>query len=554
MIREVVLRRFKRFEEQRFPLSGNVVLAGQNNSGKTTVLQAISAWSLAFQQWRLLNDFNKHGGGYSRKPLARQAFNAVPLRAFDLLWHDRKATEPIEIEVFFEDGGSLCMEILPDSTEQIYVRPRKDAAKEVVQRDMIAATYVSSVDGLEIEEPAINNPEWINTLLGRQRPGSILRNLLLGVSMSPAWDRLFDSVKRLFGVDLLVPQTLGGAIICGFQKPGDSFSLDIMGAGSGLHQVLLLLATLYSRPGAVLLIDEPDAHLHVFLQDTIFSELRTVAAESGSQILIATHSEVIFRSVPPERLLVMMGTPRRISDTAERDQLAKAMGVLEQVDIVQALQAPGVMYLEGFTDLNLLRAWATTLQHPALAFLDRAPFWKPLVWEARDMASGIKADDHYKALKLVRSDITGISLIDGDGKNRDAANDPQPEAGKLNRLVWKLYEAESYLIEPRALARFITKNSEAEGDLIVGDFFVNAFGRELSETFLRDPFNPPALIKTYLATTKARTEIIEGMLAAAGIHGMNYTEFDQIASSMTKREIHPEVLEKLDFIQAAFGL
>lgn len=554
MIREVVLRRFKRFEEQRFPLSGNVVLAGQNNSGKTTVLQAISAWSLAFQQWRLLNDINKHGGGYARKPLARQAFNAVPLRAFDLLWHDRDASGPIEIEVIFEDGGSLCMEIIPDSTEQIYVRPRKDTAKEMVQREVFGVTYVSSVDGLEIEEPAINNPDWIATLLGRQRPGSILRNLLLGVSKTSQWEKLRVSVRRLFGVELLVPQTLGGAIICEFQKPGDRFALDIMGAGSGFHQVLLLLSTLYSRPGAVLLIDEPDAHLHVFLQDTIFSELRSVAAESGSQILIATHSEVIFRSVPPERLLVMMGTPRRISDSAEREQLSKAMGVLEQVDIVQAMQAPGVIYLEGYTDLNLLRAWATTLGHPALAFLDRAPFWKPLIRETRDSASGIKAADHYKALKLVRSEITGIQLIDGDGRNRDMPADIIPVAGRMNRIVWSLYESESYLIEPVALARFITAHSEADGRAVVYEFFVKAFGRELYETFFFDPLNPPALIKTYLSATKARTEIIGSLLAAAGIHGFNYTDFDQIASSMKKEEIHPEVVEKLDFIQKAFGL
>jgi len=554
MIREVVLRRFKRFEEQRFPLSGNVVLAGQNNSGKTTVLQAISAWSLAFQQWRLLNDFNKHGGAYSKKPLARQAFNAVPLRAFDLLWHDRDTAGSIEIEVIFEDGGSLCMEILPDSTEQIYVRPRRDASRDLVQRDLVPVTYVSSVDGLEIEEPAINNPEWIATLLGRQRPGSILRNLLLNVSATPAWDRLRSSVRRLFGVDLLVPQTFGGAIVCEFQKPDETFMLDIMGAGSGFHQVLLLLSTLYSRPGAVLLIDEPDAHLHVFLQDTIFSELRSVAAESNSQIIIATHSEIIFRSVPPERLLVMMGTPRRISDTAEREQLAKAMGVLEQVDIVQALQAPGVMYLEGYTDLNLLRAWATTLDHPSLEFLDREPFWKPLVWEARDMAAGIKADDHYKALKLVRDDMTAIRLIDMDGRNRGMPADTAPRRGSMNRIMWERYETESYLVHPAALGRFIGAHSEANGEEVVRSFFENALGHELFERFRENPFDPPPLVKTYLATTKARSEVIGGVLALAGIHGFSYTEFDQIAAHMQPDEIHPEVVEKLYFIQVAFGL
>ena len=83
MIRRVTLRRFKRFDEVRFDLPGHVVLSGPNNTGKTTVLQAIAAWSLAFDRWTRLNDFQRHGGAYSKAPIARQTFSAVPLRAFD---------------------------------------------------------------------------------------------------------------------------------------------------------------------------------------------------------------------------------------------------------------------------------------------------------------------------------------------------------------------------------------------------------------------------------------------------------------------------------------
>jgi recombinational DNA repair ATPase RecF len=49
MIKEVILRRFKRFQEERFDLSGHVILAGPNNCGKTTVLQAIAAWGVGIE-------------------------------------------------------------------------------------------------------------------------------------------------------------------------------------------------------------------------------------------------------------------------------------------------------------------------------------------------------------------------------------------------------------------------------------------------------------------------------------------------------------------------
>jgi hypothetical protein len=554
MIKEVVLRRFKQFENTPFPLSGHVVLAGQNNSGKTTVLQALSAWSLAYEQWRTLNDLQKHKGAYSRKPITKQAFSAVPLRSFELLWRDRNYAGTVEIEVATETGWRLVMELEADSTEQIYVRPLRTTPREVLEQPAPAMVYVSSVDGLEIEEPAINNPDWIRTLLGRQRPGSILRNLLLEVSHTNRWDDLRASVRKLFGIELLVPQTPGGQIICEFQRIGKPYNLDVLNAGSGLHQVLLLLACLYTRAGSVLLIDEPDAHLHVYLQDTIFSEIRQVAAKTSSQVILATHSEVIFRSVPPENLVVMMGQPRRLSSGLEREQLAKAMGILEQVDIINALGAPGIIYCEGYTDLNLLRAWAEKLGHPTAAFFNQQPFWKPQVWEPRETAPGIKAKDHFDALKLVRNDLTGIWLVDADGKARNITPTPTPQRGNLNRVAWRRYETESYLVNPMSLARFIQKQTGKEAEAGVRQFFSGRFGAELTTAFFNQPFAPPDLVENYLRTTKARSEIVGALLQDSGIHGFDYTRFDEIAALMLPEEIHPEVREKLDFIQQAFGL
>ena len=40
----------------------------------------------------------------------------------------------------------------------------------------------------------------------------------------------------------------------------------------------MLLTMLNTRPGSVLLLDEPDAHLHLILQDAIYGELRSAAA------------------------------------------------------------------------------------------------------------------------------------------------------------------------------------------------------------------------------------------------------------------------------------
>ncbi|MCY4210319.1 MAG: ATP-binding protein [Gammaproteobacteria bacterium] len=45
MIRKVIIRNIKKFGQQEFEIPKHLVIAGPNNYGKTTVLQAVAAWS-----------------------------------------------------------------------------------------------------------------------------------------------------------------------------------------------------------------------------------------------------------------------------------------------------------------------------------------------------------------------------------------------------------------------------------------------------------------------------------------------------------------------------
>jgi hypothetical protein len=312
------------------------------------------------------------------------------------------------------------------------------------------------------------------------------------------------------------------------------------------------------RPASVLLLDEPDAHLHVFLQDSIYDELRSVAARRNSQLIIATHSEVIINSVAPEELCLIYNKPRRLADATERTRLVESLRVLTQADVMVALNSKGILYLEGHTDLANLREWARVLNHPLRAWLSAEPFWRPSVWEPRPGAAGIKAKEHFDALKLVSADITGTLLIDADNKQRGALPSAAPQSGALNRICWNRYETESYLFHPTSLARFIDSQTGSGGLEAVRRFLTQAFeayaGAQIAETFIANPMQPSQIIGRYLTETKARTTLINGVLQEAGIHGMDYTRFSEIAAIMKPEEIHPEVKEKLDFIQQAFGL
>ncbi|MBM3790591.1 MAG: hypothetical protein FJW35_09615 [Acidobacteria bacterium] len=548
MIRKVTLRRFKRFDEVTFDIPGHIVLAGPNNTGKTTLLQAVGAWALAFQRWKQLNDFQRHGGAYAKAPIARQAFSAVPVRAFDLIWNAREYRRPIEIEIHAAPGWKITMELIPDSTEQIYVRPKADAEPATVREASLPAVYVPPMTGISTDEPVYQRPKQ-DQLLGLGKPGEIIRNLLVQAHQTPAWDRLQDSMRRLFHCEILPPDSTGADIVAEYRALGNGTRLDIASAGSGFQQVLMLLTFLHTRPASVLLVDEPDAHLHVILQDTIYGELRSVAAAQNSQLIIATHSEVIINSVEPAELCMIFDRPRILMNTVERSRLAESLGILTHTDVMKALQVPGILYAEDYTDIEILREWAKVLGHLSLATLTTGLFWKKTVWETRPGAPGIRAREHYEALRLVRDDLPGLELLDGDAHPQMQAT-PITGSG-LQRTRWRRYEIESYLVHPGALGRFVER--EAGGPeaarLHLADLHKH-FADVYPPAFLRDPLAEHA----FLAGTKARTDLIPPALSAAGLHGIPYTRYHEIAALMQPDEIHPEVVEKLDAIQRAFRI
>lgn len=540
-ITRVVIRNFKSFSNVSFDIDNYIVIAGPNNSGKTTLLQAIATWHLALTRWRELNDYQRHGGAYAKQPITRQTFYSVPLRTFDLLWHQRSMNKEMEIEVSF-DGFCVPMEIIGDSKEQIYVRPLRsvEPAHLKQQDNFPEPVFVPAMTGLGTEEPVYQPPK-INKLLGQGKPGDVLRNLLIEANQDQdAWESLTSSLKKMFGYILLPPNADGAEIIAEYQHTSDGKKYDIASAGSGFLQVLMLLTFLESRPGTVLLLDEPDAHLHVLLQERIYSELRAAAKRNKSQLIISTHSDVVINSVDSRELCALLGTPRKLADNKERAALIHSLSALSNQDIMLAHEKKQVLYLEGHTDLELLRIWARTLKHKSADFLEQ-PFWKPAIFETRRRAGGIKADDHFRSLQLVQEEILGVQIIDRDG-NENIPNKKTTFDGKLLKLCWSRYEIESYLVHPEVLARFIYE--------IVGPTAEMANSKamkELMHDYLpKQAAENPMQEHGYFKTTKARTDILPPILNKAGLQNFPYTRYAEIAEVMQPDEIHPEIAKKLD--------
>ncbi len=553
MIKQVTLRNFKRFQEETFNLSNNVILAGSNNSGKSTLLQAIAVWHLVLQKWLV-----ERGDSKARQrtgvAITRQAFTTIPLREMNLLWLDRSTglhkdelqgqqklgtPRPIEISVKASDW-QLTFELTYSHRDLIYVKPAKNTLLEPILESVknLQVVHVPPFSGIGAEETRYDRA-YQDLLIGQGKPGDILRNLLLEIQRekSAEWDSLVRDIKDIFGYTLLPPSYNGlPFIVCEYQSYHNAAKLDISSAGSGFLQVLMLLGFFYARPASILLLDEPDAHLHLILQKQMVDKLREIARHRRCQLLIATHAEVLVENTAPEQIISFFDRPHQLVADIEREQLREALKRLTNLDLLLAEQSPGVLYVEGETDFNLLREFAHVLRHPTYAFFNKNPFW-----HSNHGRNPREARAHFFALKATRPKIKGVLLLDGD--NRQLPERELATEG-LTILRWQRYEIENYLIHPAVLGRFLQTIDQTLVDK--GQSYLQ---KQLPPAIYEEPLAD----HDYLTATPASKKLLPQFFEAAGLF-VPKNEYYQIARQMMAEEIPHEVKEKLDFMGQAWEM
>jgi len=209
-------------------------------------------------------------------------------------------------------------------------------------------------------------------LLGEGQTAQVLRNLCFQVHQASeeSWRAIVGEMRRTFGVELTEPRrdSARGTIELSYRE--HNISLDLPSAGRGLQQTLLLLAYLHANRGSVLLLDEPDAHLEILRQREIYSLISDTARRTGSQVVAASHSEVLLNEAADKDVVVaFVGKPHRIDDRGS--QVWKSLKEIGFEQYYQAELRGFVLCVEGSTDLAILLAVARKLNHETAAILDK---------------------------------------------------------------------------------------------------------------------------------------------------------------------------------------
>lgn len=465
------IENFKRFgDKQRIELDHPAVLIGPNNCGKTSAIQALALWSQAVRTWY---DVRKDSSAKERTATSINRLNivAVPVQRTRFFWHNTQVRTgnkdiPLVITVGVDYKGQvipISMRFRNQGDELVYCMPDPAASVDldVMQHAaMLKVELLYPMSGLETEEPLLQ-PGRIDVLLGQGQTAQVLRNLCLMVLGKSAddWKRVASLMKRLFNVELSEPkETTRGSIELQYRQPGVKETLDVSSSGRGFQQMLLIFAYLYSHKGSVLLVDEPDAHLEILRQKQVYVLLRDIASENDSQVVMVTHSEVILDEALDNNLTLLLDG--RADDLARKNDIRNSLKHFGAEHYVKARERGYVLYVEGGTDVDMLRALAERLNHPAVHLWDERinSFYVQNNYPDQDLDAelerveggfGVTPQQHFNGLRNLLPQLKGLAILDNDGRDRQGNPD-----GPLRISYWKRYEAENYFITPDVLRTY----------------------------------------------------------------------------------------------------
>jgi len=566
MLTRLCVRNFKRFREIDIELASVALFVGPNNSGKTSALQALALWEAGLRRW-----LEKRRGRETpeRRPgvtLNRRDLIAVPVPDANLLWRDlhvrhesvaegRAETKNIRIDILVEGLGRQgiwrCgLEFDYANEESLYCRPLRLSEEKNPERmpvpeeaAEVRMAFLPPMSGLAATEVRLDAGA-INVRIGEGRTAEVLRNLCYRIASEQPerWKELAARLEQLFGVRLEEPRYLveRGEIEMSYRERG--VLLDLSSSGRGLQQTLLLLSYMYANPGAVLLLDEPDAHLEILRQRQIYQVLTEVARSNGNQIIAATHSEVLLNEAAGrDTVIAFVGPPHRVDDRGA--QLVKALREIGFEDYCLAEQTGWVLYLEGPSDLAMLRSFADTLRHEAA----QAALERPFVRYVGHDPGWVQR--HFSGLRAAVPHLRGIAILD----RPDRALPAEPG---LIAVAWRRREIENYVADPETLEAYAaaTACQAAAGPIFEEQEVrrrVEAMREAIREVTLAletlgkgSPWSPNLKVSgeflTPLFETYSRKLDLPNLMGKTG--------FQELARYVPSERLDPEIREKLDAI------
>lgn len=358
------------------------LLTGKNGTGKSLVLEAITAvWSGDINLPEFVGPY-----GYSLKVEIGIALEEHEYNLVDE-WRGARELPPVEREM------EHVLEAVSTSRESTGMYTQRDQLIETLQnplfsrehpfasidllsaRRQVSLTTTTSVDLALLDRTATAEQrrmmyeQEIRWKTAMQMPdiGAYLTSLDYrdyvtqrdGVAAENEYAKLQDIFFRASGKKISLPTYDPASTKSSIQvalPAGQTHSLEDLSNGEREMLGMLYYVSQLSALGGVLLLDEPEKHLHPTLQLAVLKAMMAIA--SRGQMLVVTHSLGLISSSPSENVVVVRpawetagNQLQRVSDLDDHAEVLADLGLARR----ELFQANYLLVVEGPDDEKRLR-------------------------------------------------------------------------------------------------------------------------------------------------------------------------------------------------------
>ena len=317
MLERIDLRLFKCFEELRLPLAPLTLLTGLNASGKSSVLQALVLLHQTMREHEWTTRLALNGASVRLGTMPDVIDEVFGRRSFEIglmegenscdwTFHgDRRdmsmAVQRVSVSGrVVESPRSLRYLLPPDEVSVAAI----SLARQLRDLTYITAERVGPQEAYALEDPHVVDVvgprgEHAVSVLHWGRDEPVLAELVLPDAPASRFRQVERRMRTLFpGCTLDLQQApRANAVTLGFRTSDDTgFHLPAH-TGFGLTQCLpIVIAALSASEGDILLVENPEIHLHPAGQ-ALMGQFMGDVARAGIQVLVETHSDHVLNGV-----------------------------------------------------------------------------------------------------------------------------------------------------------------------------------------------------------------------------------------------------------------
>ena len=517
------IKNFKSFKDITILFNPQLnVFTGVNNSGKTTVLEAISLWSECFGKLitraeRADKHLHINRGDYKLGYAIKSYFDyrsiqSVRTTQYTDIFFDLKDKNKIELMMSLKNNHDedivigFIIERSSGSNYKIYLKNYNTFDYPLFNRffdnfpNPINFIFSSPIANLKPIEEYKSNPQ-IKDKIEQRNSIEVLRNrlnLLDGIS----YPQFIENISYIlsnkeddisFHTNSNIREDVEVHYNIKLNTRDTTKNLTLL--GSGTLQIIEILLSLYEKPKDLnlVLLDEPDSHIHRDIQKRLMKVLMNFS--ENLQIFISTHNESLIRSSKPEQIFHLERGVEKIYKPILFDEQvyienglipSKHLKVLQDLgnesalDFINALEADKLVLVEGKYDPKYI-------QHILDKHSDTHRTSNIAYWSFEGIDNILKHIFSYKDMfSKIKNEKTlwekSILIIDRDYLTESQANKLKVQLEKkldIPVVIWNFYTIESVFLSNMNVFSTLIKEYIAETKVTQQDI-INDINHEIN--------------------------------------------------------------------------